>query len=78
MASIREIVPDAFLISIYVADMDMQFNCVLAHDNALLLFHANLKAMYSELREAVATPDATQCPHHRVRFQTILKNHGRR
>ncbi len=55
MTTISEIAPDLFRLSIYVPDIDMQFNHFLARDDEPLLFHAGLKAMFPALREAVAT-----------------------
>ena len=54
MSTINEIAPDLFRLSIYVPDIDMQFNHFLARDEEPLLFHAGLKAMFPPLREAVA------------------------
>jgi flavorubredoxin len=54
MATINEIAPDIFRISLYVPDFDMQFNHFLVRDEEPLLFHAGLKAMFPALREAVA------------------------
>jgi flavorubredoxin len=55
MAAIHEIAPDLFRLSVYVPDIDMQFNHFLVRDEEPLLFHAGLKGMFPELREAVAT-----------------------
>ena len=52
--AIYEIAPDLFRLSIYVPDFDMQFNHFLVRDEEPLLFHAGLKGMFPELREAVA------------------------
>jgi flavorubredoxin len=54
MTHIDEIAPDLFRLSIYVPELDMQFNHFLVRDEEPLLFHAGLKAMFPELREAVA------------------------
>ncbi|GAA5505616.1 MBL fold metallo-hydrolase [Novipirellula caenicola] len=54
MTTINEIAPDLFRLSIYVAELDMQFNHFLVRDDEPLLFHAGLKAMFPMLREAVA------------------------
>lgn len=53
MATIDEIAPDLFRIKIYVPELDMQFNHFLVRDDEPLLFHAGLKGMFGELREAV-------------------------
>ena len=55
MTAIDEIAPDVFRLSIYVPDIDMQFNHFLVRDEEPLLFHAGYKSMFSALREAVAT-----------------------
>lgn len=55
MTNISEIAPDVFRLSIYVRDFDMQFNHFLVRDEEPLLFHTGLKAMFPELRQAVAT-----------------------
>jgi flavorubredoxin len=53
MASVDEIAPDLYRISVYVPALDMQFNHFLVRDDEPLLFHAGLKGMFPELREAV-------------------------
>jgi flavorubredoxin len=53
MATVTEIAPDLFRLSIYVPDLDLQFNHFLVRDEQPLLFHAGLKAMHPELKEAV-------------------------
>lgn len=55
MHTIYEIAPDVFRLCVYVADIDMQFNHFLVRDEEPLLFHAGLKSMFPELRNAVAT-----------------------
>lgn len=55
MTSIDEIAPDIFRLSVYVADIDMQFNHFLVRDDEPLLFHAGLRSMFPSLRDAVAT-----------------------
>ena len=54
MPAIDEIAPDLFRLSVYVPTFDMQFNHFLVRDEEPLLFHTGLKAMFPELREAVA------------------------
>ena len=54
MTTIHEIAPDLFRLSLYVPDIDMQFNHFLVRDEEPLLFHAGLKGMFPALREAVA------------------------
>ena len=55
MTTIDEIAPDVFRLSIFVPALDMQFNHFLVRDEEPLLFHAGLRAMFPELRDAVAT-----------------------
>jgi flavorubredoxin len=55
MTNITEIAPDLFRLSIYVPDLDLQFNHFLVRDEQPLLFHAGLKGMFPELRQAIAT-----------------------
>lgn len=55
MATITEIAPDLFRLSIYVAELDLQFNHFLVRDEQPLLFHAGLKGMFSDLSAAVAS-----------------------
>lgn len=55
MATITEIAPDLFRLSIYVPELDLQFNHFLVRDEQPLLFHAGLRGMFPELRQAIAT-----------------------
>ncbi len=55
MVTIDEIAPSLFRLSVYVPEMDMQFNHFLVRDEEPLLFHTGLKSMFPLLREAVAT-----------------------
>lgn len=52
-SQINEIAPDLFRLSIYVPQLDMEFNHFLVRDEEPLLFHAGLKGMFPALREAV-------------------------
>ncbi|MFO0924206.1 MAG: MBL fold metallo-hydrolase [Pirellulales bacterium] len=54
MTKIDEIASDLFRLSIYIPELDMQFNHFLVRDEQPLLFHAGFKRMFPELREAVA------------------------
>jgi flavorubredoxin len=54
MTNIDEIAPDLFRLSVYVPELDMQFNHFLVRDDEPLLFHAGLKGMFPLLLEAVA------------------------
>lgn len=53
MAMITEIAPDLFRLSIYVPDLNLQFNHFLVRDERPLLYHAGLKGMFAELHEAI-------------------------
>jgi flavorubredoxin len=55
MTRIDEIAPDLFRLSIYVPQLDMQFNHFLVRDEQPLLFHTGLKGMFRPLQEAVAS-----------------------
>lgn len=52
-ASVTEIAPDLYRISVYAPDFDLQFNHFLVDDEEPLLYHAGLKGMFPLLREAV-------------------------
>jgi flavorubredoxin len=51
--NITEIAPDVFRISIYVKEMNLQFNHFLIIDEEPLLYHAGMKQMFPPLYEAV-------------------------
>lgn len=53
MATIDEISPDVFRISIFVEQFNLQFNHFLVRDEEPLLYHAGMRRMFPELREAV-------------------------
>ena len=53
MATIDEISPDLFRISIYAEAFDLQFNHFLVRDEEPLLYHAGMRGMFPELLEAV-------------------------
>lgn len=55
MATINEISPDFFRISIYVKAFDLQFNHFLVRDDEPLLYHAGMRGMFPELLEAVSS-----------------------
>ena len=55
MPTVSEIGPNLFRISIYVPDFDMQFNQFLVRDAEPLLFHTGPRAMFSSVKDAVAT-----------------------
>ena len=55
MATVTEIGPDIYRFSIFAEPFQLQFNHFLVKDDEPLLFHAGLRGMFPELREAVAT-----------------------
>jgi flavorubredoxin len=55
MPTISEIAPDLFRISTFVPDIDLQFNQFLVRDEEPLLFHTGPRAMFAQVRDAVAT-----------------------
>ena len=55
MATIVEISPDVFRISIFVKEFDLQFNHFLVRDEEPLLYHAGMRRMFPELHGAVAS-----------------------
>jgi flavorubredoxin len=54
MAKIDEVAPDLYRVSIYVPQIDLQFNHFLIKDDEPLLFHTGMRRMFPEVREAVA------------------------
>lgn len=52
--NITEIAPDIYRLSIFVPEIDLQFNQFLVADDEPLLFHTGLKAMFPIVREMVA------------------------
>ena len=54
MAHLEEIAPDLFRISVYVPEINLQFNHFLVRDEEPLLFHTGLNAMFPLVRESVA------------------------
>jgi len=55
MYQIDEIAPDVYRISIYVPQIQLQFNHFLIKDDQPMLYHAGLKQMFPVLLEAVKT-----------------------
>ncbi len=51
---IHEIAPDVYRISLYVPEINLQFNHFLIMDNQPMLYHAGMKNMFPALREAVS------------------------
>lgn len=54
MYRIHEIAPDVFQVSVFVPEIDMQFNHFLVRDEQPLLFHTGLRAMFPLVQQAVA------------------------
>lgn len=54
MAIVTEIARDVFRISIYVPEINLQFNHFLVRDDEPLLFHTGYKRTFAEVRDAVA------------------------
>lgn len=53
MPVITEIAPEIFRISVYMPEIDLQFNHFLVRDEQPLLFHTGLRRMFTEVNEAV-------------------------
>lgn len=54
MAQVTEIAPDFYRVSVYVSELELQFNHFLIKDDQPLLFHTGYNWMFQELRQAVA------------------------
>lgn len=52
--NITEIAPDVYRLSLYMPEIDLQFNQFLVKDDEPLLFHTGMRAIFPEVREAVA------------------------
>ncbi|MBT8295376.1 MAG: MBL fold metallo-hydrolase [Gramella sp.] len=52
---ITEIAPDLFRISIYIKELNLQFNHFLIKDDQPMLYHAGMKQLFPVLKEAVST-----------------------
>ena len=55
MATVTEIAPDIYRISVFVPEFNLQFNHFLVKDDEPLLFHTGYRGHFSEVREAVAS-----------------------
>ena len=53
--SITEIAPDVFRLSLFVPEFNLQFNQFVVRDEEPLLFHTGMRAIFPQVREAVAT-----------------------
>ena len=54
MAKVTEIAPDLFRVSVFVPDLNMQFNHFVVRDDEPLLFHTGYRHTFPEVREGVA------------------------
>jgi flavorubredoxin len=54
MIKVSEIAPDIYRISIFVQEMNLQFNHFLIKDDEPMLYHAGMKQMFPMLYEAVS------------------------
>ena len=54
MATVSEIAPDVFRISVFVEAANFQFNSFVVRDEAPVLVHTNLRRLFPEVRDAVA------------------------
>lgn len=52
---ITEIAPDLFRLSLYVPELNLQFNHFLVRDDEPLLYHTGMRKMFPQVRAAVAT-----------------------
>ena len=52
--NVDEIAPDVFRLSLYMPEMNIQFNQFLVRDDEPLLFHTGMRAIFPQVREAVA------------------------
>jgi flavorubredoxin len=55
MSQITEVAPDAYRISTYIPDVNLQFNQFLIIDEEPLLFHTGMRNLFPAVRESVAT-----------------------
>ncbi len=55
MATVTEIAPDIYRISVFVPEFNLQFNNFFIKDDEPLLFHTGYRGHFSEVREAVAS-----------------------
>lgn len=51
---VDEIAPDVFRLSLYVPEMNIQFNQFVVRDDEPLLFHTGMRHIFPEVREAVS------------------------
>ncbi len=53
MSTITEIAPDVYRISVYVRDLDLQFNHFLVKDDEPLLYHTGMRSLFPSVLDAV-------------------------
>lgn len=54
MPHIAEVAPDVFRVSVYLPEVNLQFNHFVVRDDEPLLFHTGLRGMFPMVREAVS------------------------
>jgi flavorubredoxin len=54
MPHISEVAPDVYRVSVFVPEINLQFNHFLVKDDEPLLFHTGLRGMFPMVREAVS------------------------
>lgn len=54
MAHVAEIAPDLYRVSVFVPEINLQFNHFLVKDDEPLLFHTGLRGMFPIVREAIS------------------------
>src|SRR3954453_15636189 len=54
MMNVDEIAPDVFRLSLYIPEMNIQFNQFLVRDEEPLLFHTGMRSIFPLVRESVA------------------------
>ncbi len=55
MAQVTEIAPDLFRITTFVESINLQFSQFLVRDDEPLLFHTGPRALFAEVKAAVAS-----------------------
>lgn len=51
--NITEVAPDVYRLSLYLPELDLQFNQFVVRDDEPLLFHTGMQAIFPQVREAV-------------------------
>jgi flavorubredoxin len=55
MATVTEIAPDLYRLTVYHPQADFQFSSFLVKDDEPMLYHTNLRGFFDEIRDGVAT-----------------------